>query len=244
MMQTTCGNSVRRVPAAVASTRTDIHSWDAARDTPEFNKHIKIGDHVALASRGKIEIMIQKHWDVVCEAGVSKTVLGFEFAIDTGGSQPVCCRKPRHGPHESKIALEQQEVLLANGWIRKCCSPWGSLVVLAPKPHQEDVTNVEDFIWRKCVSCRKLNSVTLPFEHPAPRCEDAIDDFGNSAGKLFFISLDARSGYHQIAARYCDQDKLAFFSPDNEKQTFGVMPFGPCNAPGFYTCFMHVLSTE
>jgi len=57
-------------------------------------------------------------------------------------------------------------------------------------------------------------------------------------------SLDARSGYHQIAVRCCDQDKLAFFSPDNEKHTFGVMPFGPRNAPGFCTCFMHVLSTE
>jgi hypothetical protein len=28
------------------------------------------------------------------------------------------------------------------------------------------------------------------------------------------------------------------------KYTFGVMPFGPKNAPGIYTCMMHVLSTE
>ena len=234
----------RRVPAAVESDRTDIHFWDAARDRPEHNKHIKMGDHVALATRGKIEMMIQKHWDVFCEAGVSKTVLGFEFTIDTGSSQPVCCKKPSHRPHESKIILEQQQVLLANGWIRKRCGPWGSLVVLAPKPHQEEVTNIEDFVWRVCVSCRKLNGVTLPFEHPIPRCEDAIDNFGASAGKRFFMSLDARSGYHQIAVRCCDQDKLAFFSPDDEKCCFGVMPFGSRDAPGFHTCFMHVLSKE
>jgi hypothetical protein len=31
---------------------------------------------------------------------------------------------------------------------------------------------------------------------------------------------------------------------DDNKCTFGVMPFGPRNASGFYTCMMHVLSTE
>jgi hypothetical protein len=86
------GNSVRRLPAAFESARTDIRFWDAARDSPEFKKHIRIGDHVDFATRGRIEMMVQKYWDVFYEAGVSKTVLGFEFAIDTGGSQPVCCR--------------------------------------------------------------------------------------------------------------------------------------------------------
>jgi hypothetical protein len=207
-------------------------------------KHIRIGANVDFATRGKLETMVQKYWDVFYEAGVGKTVLGFEFAIDTGGSQPVCCRKPSYSPHESKIILEQQKVRLTNGWIRKCYRPWGSLVVLAPKPHQEDVEHVSDFIWRMCVSYGRLNSVTLPFKYPIPRCEDAIDDFGNSVGKLFFISLDARSGYHQVAVRACDQDKLAFFSPDDEKCVFSVMPFGPRNAPGFYTCMMHGLSLE
>ena len=41
------------------------------------------------------------------------------------------------------------------------------------------------------ISYRRLNSVTLPFEYPIPQCEDAIDDFCDSAGKFYFISLDA-----------------------------------------------------
>jgi hypothetical protein len=89
----------------------------------------------------------------------------------------------------------------------------GSLVVLAPKPHQEDVLNIDDFVWRMCISYRKLNSVTLTFEYPIPRCEDAIDDFGDSAGKLYFISLDARSGYHQIAVRNVIRTNLPIFHP-------------------------------
>jgi hypothetical protein len=95
-----------------------------------------------------------------------------------------------------------------------------------------------------CVSYCWLKSVTLPLEYPIPRCKDAIDDFGDSAGKLFSISLDARSGYYQVAVCACDQDRLAFFLPDDEKYAFSVMPFGPRNAPGFYTCMMHVLSLE
>jgi hypothetical protein len=177
-------------------------------------------------------MMVHKYWDVFHEAGVRLPILGFEFTINTGGSQPVCCRKPNYGPRESAIILKQQDVLIANSWIRKCYGPWGSLIILVPKPHQEEVEKIEDFIWHMCCSYRKVNGVTLPFEYPIPRCEDAIEDFGDSAGKLLFIGLNARSGYHQIAVRECDQDKLAFFLPDKEKWTWTVMPFGPRNAPG------------
>jgi hypothetical protein len=48
----------------------------------------------------------------------------------------------------------------------------------------------------------------------------------------------------RFAVRECDQDKLAFFSPDNEKWTWKVMPFGRRNAPGFHTYLIHVLSIE
>jgi hypothetical protein len=108
-------------------------------------------------------------WGVFFKACVSKTVLGFEFAINNGGSQPTCCCKPSYGPHESKIILEQKQVLLANGWIWKCYGPWGSLVSLAPEPHQDNIFNINAFIRRIRVSHRKLNSVALPFEHPILR---------------------------------------------------------------------------
>ena len=64
--------------------------------------------------------------------------------------------------------------LLDNGWIEKCVGPWGSMIVLAQKPHQEHVTNIDDFIWRMCVSYRKLNCITKPFQFPIPQCDDAI----------------------------------------------------------------------
>jgi hypothetical protein len=92
--------------------------------------------------------------------------------------------------------MEQLKVLKANGWIRKCFGPWGSSIAPAAKPHQEHIHSIEDFIWRLCVSYRRLNQVTLPFEYRIPRCDDAIDNFGDSAGRLFFIALDNKTGYH------------------------------------------------
>ena len=61
---------------------------------------------------------------------------------------------------------------------------------------------------------------------------------------MFFITLDARQRYHQIAVRLRDQEKLAFFTPDGSKKTFVVMPFGPKNAPVFYTAMMKDFQRE
>ena len=97
--------------------------------------------------------------------------------------------------------MKQVMVLLDNNWIGECGGPWGSSIVLTAKPHQEHITDIKEFVWRMCVSYRALNQVTLPFEYHIPRCNDAIDDFGDSAGPLFFISLDNKTGYHQILVR-------------------------------------------
>ena len=183
-----------------------------------------------------LALSFESYWDRFYSPGIMKPILHFEFAIDTGGLPPVCRRKPRYGPHESKIIMTQIQVLLDNGWIRLCKGAWGSSIVLAAKPHQEQVTNIDEFVWRMCVSYRRLNQVTLPFEYPIPRCDDAIDNFGDSNGRLHFISLDNKTGYHQIGVRFANQDKLAFFGPDGKKYIFSVMPFSLCNAPAFYTC--------
>ena len=86
-----------------------------------------------------------------------------------------------------------------------------------------------------CVSYRRLNAVTKPFQFPIPRCDDAITILGCGAVLIWIISLDARQGYHQVAILASDMEKIAFFDPDDLKYCFTVMPFGPTNSPGFYT---------
>jgi hypothetical protein len=240
------GKAMRRKKIPFKQTRDshDIHLWDTARDQQEFDKDFRINPDIDASTKETVAGIIESYWDCFYSDGVRKPILDFEFCIDTGSSAPVCCRKPHYGPHESRIIMAQIEVLLDNGWIDECEGAWGSSIVLAAKPHQEHITDIKDFIWRMCVSYRALNQVTLPFEYPIPRCDDAIDNFGDSAGRLYFISLDNKTGYHQISVRQIDREKLAFFAPNGKKYTFGVMPFGPRNAPAYYTAMMAFFQDE
>ena len=131
-----------------------------------------------------------------------------------------------------------------NGWIRDCVGPWGDLLLLVDKPHEESCNNINKFMQKLCVSYWSLNGVTRSFEFLIPRCSDSIEDLGDLYGKLFFISLDTCSVYHQIRVQECDHEKLAFFTFEGKKKCVVVMPFGPKNAPVFYTAMMKVLQNE
>ena len=163
-----------------------------------------------LTIKQSILTIIKDNWDSFCEEGASKPMFDFEFCIDTGDFKPVCYRQPSYGIHERKIMDKHIHILETKDWICDYEGPWGSLILLAPKTRQEECTEINDFIWRLCVSYRLLNSVTQSFEFPIPRCADSIEDFGDFSGRIYFISLDARYGYHQIRVRRQDQDKLAF----------------------------------
>jgi hypothetical protein len=240
------GKSMRRSVPPFQQTRlaSDIRTWDPLCDQAEFDKNFCINPDVSSEIKAAVIDIIQNYWDCFYSEGVCKPILDFEFCIDTGATAPICCRKPHYGPHESKIIMVQIQTLLDNGWIEECIGPWCSSIVLAAKPHQEHVTDIKDFIWRMCVSYRALNQATLPFEYPIPRCDDAIDNFGDSAGKLYIISLDNKTGYHQISVRIIDRPKLAFFAPNGKKYTFSVMPFGPHNGPAYYTAMMTFFQSE
>ena len=42
----------------------------------------------------------------------------------------------------------------------------GGSIVLAAKFYQEHIENIDDLVWRKWASYRKLNAATKPFELP------------------------------------------------------------------------------
>jgi hypothetical protein len=114
---------------------------------------------------------------------------------------------------------------------------WLFKAVLAPKPHQEHVRLIEDFMWLFCVNYVPLNSVTRVIAYPIPRCDSAVSkEFGQSQWMWMF---DAPSGYHQLAVALASQEKLAFQGPDVIKWTYTVMPFGPTNGPAKFVSFIH-----
>jgi hypothetical protein len=88
-----------------SNARSDIHLWDRECNLPEFEKSFVIGSDANPAIRAHIISIVDSYWDSFYSAGVMKPILHFEFAIDAGGSAPVCCRKPRYGPNESKIII-------------------------------------------------------------------------------------------------------------------------------------------
>jgi hypothetical protein len=108
------------------------------------------------------------------------------------------------------------ERLLANNQIAiDDDSNWLSPIVLAPKPHQEEILKISDFIWRFCISCIALNQVTKVILYYIPRCNDAVEKgFGNAR---FFNMMDACSGFHQIKMEHLLSKKTAFAGPYGHK---------------------------
>lgn len=164
------------------------------------------------------------------------------MVIDTGDTKPVAVPLPRYGMYEGPIMQKTIDRLLGFGHIKlDNTSPWGFRITLAPKPHQEDVSDIEEYIWRFCINYIQLNRITRPSEYPVPRCDDAVMyGFGTAT---FFILLDAFSGYHQIRLSPASIDKTAFYAPFGRKYVWLVMPFGLRNAPAIFISMMHDLKT-
>ena len=64
--------------------------------------------------------------------------------------------------------MYQVQALLSNLWTEQFGGPWGRSIVLAAKPHQEHIQNIDDLIRIMGVSYRKLNGITKPFLFPIP----------------------------------------------------------------------------
>ncbi len=100
---------------------------------------------------------------------------------------------------------------------------WLFKALLDPKPHQEQVRDIDNFVWRFCVNYIPLNSVTRINAYPIPHCNLAInEEFGQG---VFFWLWDAPMGYHQLAIALASQEKLAFQGPDAIKWTYTIMLF-------------------
>ena len=168
-------------------------------------------------------------------------MLEFAFCIDTGDAKSVCFRQSTYTIHKGEIMTEHISQLENNNLIRDCAEPWSALLLLAAKPHQESCIDINTYIWRLCITYCPLTSVTRSFEFLILRCSDSIEDLGDSYGNLFSISLNARSSYHHIKVRPCDQEKLAFFTPNSKNKCFVVILFGPKNVPAIYTAMMRIL---
>ena len=148
--------------------------------------------------------------------------------IDTAGAKPVKSAPYRHSKVERDIESAEIDKMLKQGIIEPSTSPWASPVVLVKK---------RDGTTRFCVDYRKLNALTLKDAYPLPRIEETIDAL---SGSQWFCTVDAASGYWQVAMADEDKEKTAFATKRGLFQ-FTVMPFGLCNAPSTFERLMELI---
>jgi hypothetical protein len=102
-------------------------------------------------------------------------------------------------------------------------SSWLFKALLAPKPHQEHVQNIDDFVWCFCVNYIPLNGAIHIIAYPIPFCDLAVcNKFGLG---MWMWMFDSPMGYHQLAVSPESQEKLAFQGVDAIKWTYTIMPF-------------------
>ncbi len=119
--------------------------------------------------------LIKEFWCVFNEQGLFVPVKDYKCSIDTGSHCPIAAKKINYGPRESPIMERCIKQLLSLNQIEEIHDgQWLSKALLAPKPHQERITDIDKFVWQFFVNYIALNSVTKVIAHPIPRCDSAV----------------------------------------------------------------------
>jgi hypothetical protein len=204
--------------------RTDLIKFSKEKHGEELARNLQWKD-CPEEFKETIKSNILEFWDVFAEEGVRNTIRGALFHVDTGTATPISVKPPRYGPHETRVIEDLIEKLEKNGIIEDDDGPWGAPIVLAAKANQEHL-HWSQYVWRLCVSYRKINAITRPFTFPIMRCDDAVREIGDSK---VFITMDLDSGYWRVLCEKSSKPKLAFFTPSGKKR-FKTMPMGATNA--------------
>ncbi len=199
--------------------------------------------HLEPHVRDKVYPIIQKYWSVFNDKNIFIPVKNYECVIDTGDAQPIAVKKIIYGPKETPIMQDAFAALAKVGHMQQIHNRRLLLKALvAPKPHQEHVRDIDKFVWRFCINYILLNSVTRIIDYPIPHCNSSItEEFSQG---VFFWLWDAPMGYHQLALALASQEKLAFQGPNTIKWTYIVMPFSPKNGPATFITFIHNIDSQ
>ncbi len=155
--------------------------FDEALHGERMRKDLDLS-HLAADLQEQIYALIIKYWSVFDDRGVFVPVRNYECVINTGDAHPITVKKIMYGPKEIPIMRKAVAALKKVEHIRQMHDGrWLFKAVLAPKPHQEHVRLIEDFMWRLCVNYVPLNSMTWVIAYPIPCCNSAVSkEFGQS----------------------------------------------------------------
>uniref|UniRef100_A0A8C5Q7V2 ribonuclease H n=1 Tax=Leptobrachium leishanense TaxID=445787 RepID=A0A8C5Q7V2_9ANUR len=126
---------------------------------------------------------------------------------------------------ELVILKEYIDENLAKGFIRPSTSPAGAGIFFVAK---------KDGGLRPCVDYRALNHITVKNRYPLPLISELMDRLKTAT---IFSKLDLKGAYNLIRVKEGDEWKTAFRSRYGHFE-YTVMPYGLCNAPATFQCFI------
>jgi hypothetical protein len=126
-----------------------------------------------------------------------------EHSLDVSKTTKPVKQKLRRFAKDRKEVIRVEIIkLLVARFIHECKNPvWLTNPVLVPKKTDQ---------WRMCIDYTDLNRHCPKDPFPLPRINQVVD---STAGSILLCFLDCYSGYHQIALKVSDQDKMTFITP-------------------------------
>ena len=111
--------------------------------------------------------LICKYWLAFDKWGVFVPVKYYQCVINTGIAQPIAVKKILYGARETIIMRCCILALAKVSHIHQIRDgSWLFKALLAPKPHQEHVQNIDGFVWRFCVNYIPINGITCIIAYP------------------------------------------------------------------------------
>ena len=127
------------------------------------------------------------------------------------------------GVRESEACMKQIQELLDKGYIRPSNSPFGSPVMMVPKPHQPDKL-------RMVIDYRAVNKLTIRDRYPLPNVDQMFEEM---QGAKVFSTFDAIWGFWQLPLVEEDIAKTSMVTPHGSFE-WKALPMGLTNAPSVF----------
>lgn len=183
-----------------------------------MDRRNELGDIVRtdFKSHIKEELPIREGPDV----DYTKTPATIRFKKDYAGQTPHRLG-PKFAPAEMKQCREILLDLLAKGYIKPSASPFGSPVLMVPKPGCPGKL-------RMVIDYRAVNQLVEGDRYPLPTIEELI---AQMSGAKIFSTLDMLSGFWQQPVLEEHKERTAMTTTLFGQFTWEVMPMGLKNSP-------------
>ncbi len=147
-------------------------AYDESKHGAQLKKDLNLSHLEPTVRNQIIYALVKKYWSVFDDKDVYVPVKNYECVIDTEDARLIAVKKILYGPREIPIMWTAIAALKNVGHIRQITDGcWLFEALLAPKPHQKHVCDINKFVWRFCINYIPLNSVTRIIAYPIPHCD-------------------------------------------------------------------------